>query len=143
MNYASEGERAQPEPGRKGTIKHVGGWDSERNVPVGWVISDALIGMQVFSDGRATLICGYTIEELREIFEAQRPNDLPSGWPVKSRSTLPEREEPRRWWLRAEYERLREAAQAVVAEWDALPCPPSNSELDALRAALNPPSPAQ
>lgn len=38
---------------------------------------------------------------------------------------------------RLEYLRLREAAQAVVEEWDALPYPPSNSEMDVLREALS------
>ncbi len=61
---------------KRGRIVHVGEWDYTRDAPVGWIINDAPIGVQYFSDGRPPLVGGYTLEELRAIYENEEYGKL-------------------------------------------------------------------
>jgi hypothetical protein len=56
--------------GKKGKIIHVGEWDFKRDQPSGWTFTGADVGLQIYTDGRPPLIAGYTIDELRAIYQA-------------------------------------------------------------------------
>jgi hypothetical protein len=56
----------------KAPIKHIGEWDPERDAPTGWTFGACKVGMQVFTDGRESLFGGYTLDELRAIYEEHR-----------------------------------------------------------------------